>query len=259
MARLLDPRNGPAFDLPPCTGASAYVIASTPRSGSTLLARMLWDHGQAGAPKEYLNPMQLRDWEVRFGSRVSRARHAMLWGPTVGFVGRRWTERRVEGQIRRVRARRSSGGWFGLKLHWHHHQQFFAHRSLDDVLGPVTWIRIRRRDQVAQAVSWEIARQTGRWVDTQTAWRHPLYMRSRVDLRLTDLVAAEAGWDERLRGRPCIDVVYEDLADDPARAVRKVLTALDVAPRPMPSPPLQQMTSPMQADWIARYRENRDD
>lgn len=253
MARLLDPRNGPAFDLPPCMGASPYVIASTPRSGSTLLARMLWDHGGAGAPKEYLNPMQLRDWEVRFGTRLSRLRHGALLGPAVGLAGRGWSDDRVDEQLRRVRARRSSGGWFGLKLHWHHHEQFFARRSLDVVVGEPTWIRIRRRDQLAQAVSWEIARQTGRWVDTQRAWRHPVYVRARVDRRLTDLVAAEAGWDERLRGRRCIDVVYEDLAADPAREVRKVLVALGVAPRPMPAPPLRQMTSPLQADWIARH------
>jgi LPS sulfotransferase NodH len=254
MTRLLDPRNGAAFDLSPCAGARTYVLASTPRSGSTLLARMLWDHGGAGAPKEYLNPMQLRDWEVRFGSRLSRARHALLVGPAAGIVGRRWSTGRIARHLARVRERRSSGGWFGLKLHWHHLVQHLDGRPPEDLLGPITWIRIRRADRLAQAVSWEIALQTGRWVDTQQSWRQPIYLRARVEARLLALQAAAAGWDEVIGSQPCLEVDYDALAADPARVVRGVLDHLGVPRRPMPSVPLRRMTHPLAAEWIARHR-----
>ena len=120
----LDPRNGPEWDLPPPQGPQrSYVVASSPRTGSTLLCRALWDSGLAGAPKEYLNPMQLRDWELRFGAR----RYRWVRGPLLGLVGRvRWPEPRLAGHLERVRQRRSSGGWFGLKLHGHHRRRFFG-------------------------------------------------------------------------------------------------------------------------------------
>lgn len=256
MPALLDPRNGPDWDLPPCPSRT-YVLASTPRSGSTLLARLLWDHGGVGAPKEYLNPMQLRDWEVRFGGRVSRRVHGLLRGPAAGLAGKgRWTDRRVDAHLARVRERRSSGGWFGLKLHWHHHQQFFAHRPLEHALGPVTWLRIRRRDQLGQAVSWELARQTGRWVADQSPWRLPTYDRRRIFGRLVDLDAAEAGWSALLAGRPVIEVVYEDLVEDPASTLEHVLTGLGVRPGPLPSPGLRPMGDPVKRAWMERFRSD---
>jgi hypothetical protein len=78
---LIDPRNSASHDFPPPGGpVRAYVIAATQRSGSTLLCRTLWDSGIAGAPKEYLNPLQLRDWEVRFGTPRSQLLYLVLRG-----------------------------------------------------------------------------------------------------------------------------------------------------------------------------------
>ena len=126
---LIDPRNGAEWDLPPFEGeARTYIIASTPRTGSTLLCRSLWDTGVAAAPKEYLNPMQLRDWEVRLGAtRRSRFLHRFLVGPAVGFAGRYgWGEAELSAHLARVRARRTGeDGLFGLKIHYHH---FHSHQ-----------------------------------------------------------------------------------------------------------------------------------
>ena len=108
---LLDPRNGEAFDLSPAqVPGRTYVVASTPRTGSTLLCRLLWDLGCAGAPKEYLNPMQMRDWEVRLGeSRLWSLCCGWLRGPAVGLLGqRRWTREELGRYIDRVRQRRTS-------------------------------------------------------------------------------------------------------------------------------------------------------
>ena len=43
------------------------MIAAIPRTGSTLLASGLWGTGLAGAPNEYINPLQRRQFEVRWG------------------------------------------------------------------------------------------------------------------------------------------------------------------------------------------------
>lgn len=252
---LVDPRNGEAWDLPPCPGARVYVIASTPRSGSTLLARMLWGAGGVGAPSEYLNPMQIRDWEVRFGGPVSRAAHGLLTGPLVNLAGRgRWSDARLEGHLRRVRLRRSSGGWFGLKVHWHHWERWFvrAGRDPDRWLGDVRWIRVDRRDRVAQAVSWVRALQTGAWIRDQRARLPPIYDRRAIAGRITELEAAEAGWDAVIGGRPCVRIAYEDLAASPVRFARDVLASLG-CDREVGPPDLTPQADALSAEWIARY------
>ena len=107
---LLDPRNGSPFDLsPPKEDPRVWVMASVPRSGSTLLCRLLWDTGGVGAPKEYLNPMQLRDWEVRFGaSPLVRLGYGLLRGRAVALArGMGWSRERLRAHLRRVRERRS--------------------------------------------------------------------------------------------------------------------------------------------------------
>lgn len=257
MTALVDPRNGPDWDTPPCPGARVYVIASTPRTGSTLLARMLWDSGAVGAPKEYLNPMQIRDWEVRLGSPISRVTHGLLRGPAVGLAGRGWwSDARLSEHLRRVRVRRSGGGWFGMKVHWHHWERFFVGPGRDPTawLGPIRWIRVRRSDRVAQAVSWVRAWQTGAWIRAQPARLPAVYDRRSITARLADIDAGEAGWDAVMVGQQPIEVEYEALAADPIAVTRTVLGALG-APSARPGPPaLARQADAVSAAWIERYR-----
>lgn len=259
---FVDPRNGPAWDLQP-SGADprVYVVASTPRSGSTLLCRWLWATGRVGAPKEYLNPMQVRDWTVRAGG-VRGWLHRPLVGPAVGVAGRgAWDDPRVREHLAAVRARRTgSTGWFGLKLHWHHAARWFVDpgRDLDAFLPVDRWVRMRRDDRLAQAVSWTRALQTGRWAAHQRAWAPARYDRAAITARLADLETAEAGWDALLAGRRVLDVRHEALVADPEATIRRVLAFLDVphADRvTIPAAPLRPQADATNAAWIARHRE----
>lgn len=260
-APLLDPRNGADFDLPPpARPPRTYVVASVPRSGSTLLCRLLWQTGLVGAPKEYLNPMQLRDWELRLGARRrDRALAASLRGPLVGALAGRpgWDPARVRAHLERVAARRSSGGWFGLKLHHHHRERWFPDGEVEDVLGPVRWIRITRDDRLAQAVSWARALQTGQWASWQRPLLPPVYVRGAITRRLRAIEAGERGWDRLLADKRVLSLTYEALAADPAGTLRRVLAWLDVADAdavPLPSPPTRRQADGINAAWAARYR-----
>jgi trehalose 2-sulfotransferase len=256
---LLDPRNGQDFDLPaPAAPGRTFVVASVPRSGSTLLCRMLWDTGQVGAPKEYLNPMQLRDWEVRLGeSKRRRGAARALRGPLVGALSGRWgwDQARLRGHVERVRQRRSGGGWFGVKLHHHHLRRWFADGDVTPVLGPVRWIRIRREDQLAQAVSWARALQTGQWASWQRPFLPPIYRRRAIAGRLQAITDDEAGWDRALAGGDVLDLTFEQLISTPHATLRRVLGWLEV-PEPvrLPGPPTQRQADSTSAEWIARYQ-----
>lgn len=261
MSVWLDPRNGPEFDCPVERGPSQrYVVASVPRSGSTLLCRLLWDIGCVGAPKEYLNPMQLRDWECRMGSPLSQRFHSQVKGQWVGaLVGRGWSAARIRQHLQRVSARRTSGGWFGLKLHRHHFLRFCGPADAGGLLGQPVWIRIQRRDRLGQAISWARALQTDRWASWQTEVRAPRYQRALVASRLAAIADAEAGWDDYLRGRRCLSLAYEDLVTDPENTLRSVLRYLEVPDaddRSVPRPESQRQADGVNDEW--RHRWMRD-
>ncbi len=267
----LDPRNGPDADLvDPMMGSGSgvgsrtYVIASVPRSGSTLLGRQLTASGQAGDPKEYLNPMQVRDWELRLGSTAfRRLRHRALWGPLVPLAGRtRWSDARLCAYLEGIRARRSSGGWFGLKLHHHHARRWFFDVGRDpaDLLGVSRWVWITRRDHLAQAVSWSRALTSGRWASWQSGRGVGVYDRRLITRCLRAVEEAEAGWEAYFATRGLVPhrVVYEDLVDDldgTVRAVLRHLDGVDVDRVALPPPDLSRQADTVSAAWVARYRD----
>lgn len=262
---LLDPRNGPSFDLHrPSVAPRTWVVASVPRSGSTLLCRSLWSTGLVGAPKEYLNPMQIRDWEVRLGTLPSRVRHLALRGPLLALVGAGgWSDARLRGHLGRVRARRTGPtGWFGLKLHHHHFEQWFTHAHRDPVawLGEPTWVRMSRADRVGQAISWARALQTGKWASTQRASLPPIYDRGRIAGCLAAIETQERAWSTWFGERDIhpLHVTYEALTTDRTATVRQVLACLGEHGRvDLDAPELSRQADDVTAEWRDRFVRGR--
>jgi len=247
----LDPRNSPDWDCSDTPAERAFAIASTPRSGSTLLARYLWDAG-IGAPKEYLNPMQRRDWAVR--------RHVpgvdLLTGRWAGLAGRLpWSSSELAAQLVMVRTYRSQGGWFGLKVHAHH-AQAIGLRRIERVLGPVTWLRIRRRDRVAQAASWARALATDQWVATQTPRPSILPLDLWMPGRLRAIAKGEQFWDGELPGST-VDIVYEDLVEDPA-SVAEQLSRVFERGVVFSEPALVRQADPRHERFVRKWRRRLD-
>jgi LPS sulfotransferase NodH len=256
---LLDPRHRPDLDLPePTSPARTLMIASTPRTGSSWLCRALESSAGIGRPKEILNPVAIRDWEVRLGTPLSRARHLPLRGPALALVGRTpWNDHRLRAYIARIRARRSgSSGWFGFKIHDHHAARWFDHAGRD-IVGwePETrWVFVRRRDRHAQAISWVRALQTGRWSSEHPDRADPWYSKAALDCALRHIELGEARWCHRLSRVPYLEVVYEDLMADPATLVARVYAHLHLeAPNALPDVPLRPQADPMTSTWKERW------
>ena len=73
--------NGPEFDFPAFAGLPPvrYVLASTPRSGSNMLARALWHTGVAGFAEDYFADEYVLDYFERWGFAADDA-ESMLEG-----------------------------------------------------------------------------------------------------------------------------------------------------------------------------------
>jgi LPS sulfotransferase NodH len=264
--RWLDDRNGPEFDLPPPVGEGrTLVIASLPRTGSTLLGRLLAATGAVGDPKEYLNPMQVRDWQARIApSAWTRLRHRALVGPLVPLAGRgRWTRARLGAHLDAIRLRRSApDGWFGLKIHWHHFERWFVSTGwpVEDLLRPRAWVLLTREDRVAQAVSWHRALISGRWASEQRASFPAVYDRRAIQRRLDVIAAHETAWRAWFATRQItpLELRYEQVIADPQAAVRAVLTAIGVdAPPSSGALPMTRQADDTSAAWIERFRAGR--
>jgi LPS sulfotransferase NodH len=208
-----------------------YCILSSPRSGSTLLGRVLHGTGKAGDPQEYFNPPLLQVERERSGQ---------------SDMGMNEFLRRME------RRRTSPNGVFGMKMHYSQMLGAFRAKNPNENMlkmlrGFNALIWIRRRDRIGQGISQAIAMRTNVWSSEDGRFRrvespqiHPFECLNAMRLVCHD----DAGWERVLaRARlPVLQVWYEDLVSDYESQVRRVLTHLSIADavESIPDKPLER-------------------
>jgi trehalose 2-sulfotransferase len=230
--------------------AEAYVIATTPRTGSYLLCEGLIASRVAGFPEEYAGPEDTATW--RDYARCSS--HIEYFG---GYVERG----------------RSPNGVFGAKLMW---LQFVSwgqdarrylgcHDATPDIvralIGPYSVVRLIREDRVRQAVSWVRARETGQWsrraTDTDPPAGLPAYDAHRIRSAVALIERHEISWDAVLQtfDAPVLRVAYEALESDYHGTVNDVLGFLGLeASTSIPDPVLVRQADEVTEGWVARAR-----
>ena len=235
------------------------AIAATPRTGSTLLARGLEASGLFATSIEHANPYHLA-WELG-GLHKARLRLRLA---TADSIVARAGPQRVEQTLRRVAAeKQTSDGTFGLKIMWAHYELYFLDHNLDVGMfgAPVSWIRIRRRDYVRQAVSILRAEQTDRWSADERLRFNRVRTTPRYDgARLRELVDREAEREKKWDGyfganglRP-FEVTYEDLDADYEGTMRAVLDHLGAIGADVPPRQLQRQSDELNEEWVRRFR-----
>lgn len=228
---------GAAYDFAPSGGPNfRYMIASTPRSGSSLLAMRLWATGRLGAPLEYFNFL---NWMPTFQLR--------LGAPT------------LEDYVRRILALRTSpNGVFGFKVH-RTHLEFMRLANIWPGLQPDRIVHLVRRDRLAQAVSLVIAGQTGSFSSLDAPRRAPVYDARRIASAIAALDRAEASWRQVLEQAqiPVRRIAYEDLqtmADAQFDELAAFLSP-DAAGGPrLELPRVERQSDAVNLAWIVRYR-----
>lgn len=225
------------FDYPPFSGEPRFlVIASTGRSGSHMLGHLLHQTGAFGFPLEYFNPHNLNEWERR-----------------LGVVGARAV---LDGLVRR---RTSPNGVFGIKLMYHHIENWGGPAILKRFFPGAVYILLRRRDVVAQAVSYARAAQTGVWIGPQKQMGTETYDFGQIDNCLRRIVKDTAAWEYCLKagGSDPLEMTYEDIVADHRGAITSIASRLDIAAATirMPDTPVTAvLRNATNAAWISRFR-----
>jgi trehalose 2-sulfotransferase len=243
--------NGPEFDFPLFTGVPPvrFVLASTPRSGSNMLARALWRTGVAGFAEDYFADEYVLDYFER-------------WGFAADAAGDE--ESLLERYVRKLMTIRTSpNGVFGVKVH----APSLRHLEIDlhDLLLSPRYIWIQRRDRLGQAISYTMAEQTGAWIldGTYLPLREkvpePWYSYADIRKHLLLLDRDAASWEEyfdRHNLNPHV-VVYEDLLENYEQCVLGCLESLGVTVHgQVPDPGIRRQASETNLAWARRYERD---
>ncbi len=243
----------------PIPASRTCVIATTPRTGSWLLAEGLHSTGLAGEPQEYFGWEGFERWSEEFGLGIDASpllfvQAAITYGTTENGI---FSTKMHWSQLERFSSRiRDLPGW------WPASDADLLKRLFPDVHFVYLW----RRDTARQAISYWRAVQAGAWWDNGSPWpeREPV---TEVDLQqirwCEDLLMGQnQAWRELLEGSglPTIEIVYENLALHRANAVEAVLDFLGVDHDgvELPVSRLRRQSDEQTEAWLAEYRETKD-
>ncbi|MDX6516385.1 MAG: trehalose 2-sulfotransferase [Gaiellaceae bacterium] len=225
----------------------SLLICFVARSGSWFLSGLLASTGVAGRPSEAFFPRI--EEEARVAHSLETDRDYLEWVLQDGST---------------------ANGAFGCKLMW---------SELQDVLGRLRridgeesearlmagafpnprYVWLRRRDVVAQAVSWARALQTQQWQSYRSPVGEPRFDFAEID-GLVGLVKDEeeawATWFET-NDIAAVQVFYEDLLADPFREVSRIVATLGLelpgTAELRPYPGFDRQADAVSADWCERY------
>jgi trehalose 2-sulfotransferase len=232
---------------------TSCLIATLPRSGSTLLAHALARSGIAGSASEYFRPdfvhIAGRDWGLDIGSPATDLISAAM------------------------RTTATDNGVFSVKTHWFQFHWLCDHlfgevscaevaAKLGELMPGLRYVYLSREDKAAQAVSFLRAVRTWKWQDSaseQTAEETDLPIDLQQLRYFEDRLTYQEGMWQRYfeeAGIEPLRITYSDLADDYDSTIRRVLSFIsgDSASGTIPQPVLRKQAGRSSADWIEAYR-----
>ncbi len=247
----------------------AYIICTAPRSGSTLLCRMLAATGLAGRPGSHFHTPSLEGWLAAYDLTASEFTSDRAAVAAVLDAGRR----------------RGTGpsGMFGLRMQGGSLDFFLSRLELlhpdlpgdvariEAAFGRVLFLHLSRRDKLAQAISRTRAEQTGLWhrhadgseLERLSPPQEPRYDAEAIARHVAGLTALDAAWERwfEREGVAPVRIEYDALAADPRGVLAEVLRALslDPAAAAQVAVPTARLSDNVNAGWARRFRADAPD
>lgn len=243
---------------------AAYMICTSPRSGSTLLCHLLRQTGKAGFPESHFHEPSLDAWLEEFGLEAR------------GFASHEAALRAVFRSA--IACGKGESDIFGLRMQ-RHSFAFFASQlailypalpddasRIEAAFGKTLFVHLKREDKLNQAISWVKARQSGLWhlasdgteLERLSAPAEPVYDPAAIAAQLARQEEMEAAWEQWFATGKItpLRVTYSALSAAPYKILGRVLEELGIA-RDDPqdkTPPVAKLSDALNDEWAARFR-----
>jgi LPS sulfotransferase NodH len=170
------------------------IIAFIPRSGSNYFCDMLLRVGGLGAPLEYYFPYDFKSRVADWNGRTS----------PLEYIDQKLVPNETKWFLEVLRRE-------AIKCTWDAHKVMLEEaKSMMDRLS-LSYVYLRRRDKLRQAISWYRADENKRWTSKDPEQPDPPYSQEGIQLRLDWITWQEQQWDEYLKDIDCLELFYEDL------------------------------------------------
>lgn len=211
------------------------IIFSTPRCGSTYLSSLIHSNGIC-VPHEY------------FQSEQYLPVLAQRWGCI--------SEWKIdhEAYIKALLKKRTSKyGWAGINLHSHHIKNFEAFKKFFPDGVQFHYVHLVRKDVLGQAISYEIAEQTGQWTNFFKATADPIYRFSSISEKVKSINDGNFYIKSYIANSAigCLEFSYEDLSNDPGSVLTQLFPDFSAFNK---NSPMEKQSNQVNRDWRARFQ-----
>jgi trehalose 2-sulfotransferase len=225
---------------------TTLLICGMPRSGTTFLAGLLASTGFVAVAREYFNGEDPEPAGIDYPAFVARV---VADRTKLGVFAAKFINDQLWDFLAALRSYGRNGGLSDREL-------------VEQALPRPCFVWLRRRDDVAEAVSWSKALQTGEWWSDgrelpQSPIPKPVFDVHEIARCIDELAQGNERWEQWFVDNKIepVRVVYEELEADRDTVTRRVLALLDVA---LPDNLQIAERSARQSDavnreWIARY------
>jgi len=242
----------------------SYLICTSPRSGSTLLCRLLREVGDAGLPDSHFHEPSLEKWLGYYGFRkdeFSTQKDALK-----AVFHSAYEHGKGAGQV------------FGLRLQRHSFSFFIEQLSIlypsisDDKLrmeaafGRTLFVHLTRENKLDQAISYVKAEQTGLWhkapdgteLERLSEPKELVYDAAAIaaQLELSEQMEAEwVAWFANEQIKP-LRITYDELSAAPYATLMRVLQTLGLEhePKAEVTPPVAKLADANNQEWAERFQ-----
>ena len=247
----------------------SYIICTTPRSGSTLLCKLLAETRVAGVPDSYVHRPSVERWLQTQGlQRADFATEEAALAAVFASVQRAGT---AETGLFGLRLQRGSFDFFQQQAARLYPDAPDDAARVEAAFGPTLYVHLTRTDKLAQAISQVIAEQTGLWhraadgseLERLSGPKPTTYDAEAIARSLAELTALDGAWKDWFEHHDIspLGVTYEDLAHDPSASLATILQALGRDPALAAGivPPTARLADATNHAWAARFRAERPD
>ncbi len=242
----------------------SYVICTSPRSGSTLLCRLLSATGVAGSPESYFHASSVEGWlrDLDLTPAAGTSERERLKAVFQAAM----RQGRAGSSIFGLRLQRQSCGLLFEKLAFLYPEATTDAARIERAFGSTLFIHLTRPDKLAQSVSYLKAEQSGLWhvapdgseLERLSPHREPVY--DQMAIRSCVVMMEEhdrqwLAWFEEQAVSP-LRISYDALSADPVGTVRRLLLGLglDDSAADVVKPGVRKLADAVNRDWIERYK-----
>lgn len=245
----------------------SYVICTSPRSGSTLLCKLLAATDISGKPESYFHTPSADNWAKTLDLTLTDAASEQEAIADIFEAVR--AKGRGNTSIFGLRLQRHSVDYFLQKLAKLHPDNPTDLLRFEAAFGRTAFIHLTRMDKVEQAVSYLKAEQTGLWhqapdgteLERISPPAPPQYDAAAIQERYDRFQAFDRGWTRwfTAEGIHPIRITYEALSADPIGTLRDLLDQLGLERMAASgvTPMVAKLADHTNADWATRFRAER--